>query len=133
MVGLRVLWIHAQGLWWPHGRFLVTVLELIVSQAETFHTKPWFHVEEKAHGYDGPLHTEPYDLAPISQLMLQSMESAGLPLVHDMFSTGDVSHGCGHAPRTRKAFPFRVHMLLALTDVRACQTTEEFGRPGPIS
>lgn len=69
-------------------------------QAETFHTKPWFEADKKAHGYDGPLHTEPHDLAPISQLVLKSMEDKGLPLVHDMFSTGESSHGCGHVPRT---------------------------------
>jgi hypothetical protein len=28
------------------------------------------------------------------------MESSGLPLVHDMFTTGETSRGCGHAPRT---------------------------------
>src|SRR5690242_20114031 len=32
--------------------------------------------------------------------MLKSMESCGLPLVHDMFSNGDTPHGCGHVPRT---------------------------------
>lgn len=28
------------------------------------------------------------------------MESQGLPVDHDMFSTGDTPHGCGHALRT---------------------------------
>ena len=28
------------------------------------------------------------------------MEDQGLPLDHDMFSTGSRAHGCGHAPRT---------------------------------
>lgn len=32
--------------------------------------------------------------------MLDSMVSQGLPLHHDMFSSGEVSHGCGHAART---------------------------------
>lgn len=32
--------------------------------------------------------------------MLQSMESSGLPLVHDMFTNGETPHGCGHVPRT---------------------------------
>ena len=71
-----------------------------MNKSETFHTKPWFEPDEKAHGYDGPLHTEPHDLAPISKLMLESMESKGLPLHHDMFSNGEVAHGCGHAIRT---------------------------------
>ncbi|KAJ6160443.1 GMC oxidoreductase [Penicillium chermesinum] len=69
-------------------------------KAETFHTKPWFNVVPEAHGYDGPLHIEPHDLAPIAEKLLDSFESKGLPLNHDMFSTGDVPHGCGHAPRT---------------------------------
>lgn len=71
-----------------------------VFQSENFHGKDWFKAEEKAHGYDGHLHIEPHDLAPISELLLESMESQGLPLDHDMFTTGSRSHGCGHAPRT---------------------------------
>ncbi|KAJ5523864.1 hypothetical protein N7494_010514 [Penicillium frequentans] len=69
-------------------------------KAETFHPKPWHKADAESHGYSGPLHTEPHDLAPISDLILQSMESKGMPLHHDMFSTGDVAHGCGHVPRT---------------------------------
>lgn len=69
-------------------------------KAESFHTKDWFEADEKAHGHDGPLHIEPHDLAPISKLILESMESQGMPLKHDMFTTGETSHGCGHAPRT---------------------------------
>ena len=69
-------------------------------QAETFHSKPWFQSDPKDHGYSGPLHTEPHDLAPISQLLINSFVSEGMPLNHDMFSTGDVPHGCGHVPRT---------------------------------
>ncbi|KIV85554.1 hypothetical protein PV11_01236 [Exophiala sideris] len=71
-----------------------------MKKAETFHSKPWFQADEKAHGYNGPLHTEPHDLAPISKLLLKSMESSGMPLVHDMFTNGETAHGCGHAPRT---------------------------------
>jgi len=69
-------------------------------QAETFHSKPWFKAVENAHGHQGPLHTEPHDLAPISNLVLDSFVSHGLPLDHDMFTTGENPHGCGHAPRT---------------------------------
>lgn len=57
-----------------------------MSKAETFHNKPWFKADEKAHGYDGPLHTEPHDLAPISNLLLDSFQSQGMPLVPDMVS-----------------------------------------------
>lgn len=70
------------------------------AQAESFRGKPWFRAAPGAHGHDGPLATEPHDLAPISRLVLESMQSKGLPLDHDMFSHGDKPHGCGHAPRT---------------------------------
>jgi len=33
-------------------------------------------------------------------MILDSMESQGLKLQPDMFTTGDNPHGCGHAPRT---------------------------------
>jgi choline dehydrogenase-like flavoprotein len=32
--------------------------------------------------------------------MLESFQDKGLPLHHDMFSTGETPHGSGHAPRT---------------------------------
>ncbi|GAB1198175.1 hypothetical protein APSETT444_007483 [Aspergillus pseudonomiae] len=72
----------------------------MLSQSETFHPKDWFQADTQSHGYNGPLHTEPHDLAPISNLLMDSLVSQGMPLYHDMFSTGDVAHGCGHAPRT---------------------------------
>jgi choline dehydrogenase-like flavoprotein len=71
-----------------------------MKRAEHFHGKPWFKEEKSAHGYDGMLHTEPHDLAKISELLLESMEDSGLPLNHDMFSTGQLANGCGHAVRT---------------------------------
>ncbi|CAG9987896.1 unnamed protein product [Clonostachys byssicola] len=69
-------------------------------KAESFKGKPWFKASEESHGYSGHLGTEPHDLAPISELLLKSMESKGLALDHDMFSHGENPHGCGHAPRT---------------------------------
>jgi choline dehydrogenase-like flavoprotein len=33
-------------------------------------------------------------------MILDSMQDQGLALQHDMFTTGDNPHGCGHAPRT---------------------------------
>lgn len=63
-------------------------------------SKPWFQAAKADHGYDGKLGTEPHDLAPISELILKSMQSKGLGLDHDMFSHGNNPHGCGHAPRT---------------------------------
>ncbi|RDW69233.1 FAD protein-2 [Coleophoma cylindrospora] len=71
-----------------------------MKKAENFHSKDWFEADPKAHGYDGLLNTEPHDLAPISNMILESMQSQGLPLQPDMFTTGDNPHGCGHAPRT---------------------------------
>jgi choline dehydrogenase-like flavoprotein len=36
----------------------------------------------------------------ISKLVLESYQEAGLPMCDDLFSTGEVAVGCGHAPRT---------------------------------
>ncbi len=63
-------------------------------------SKPWFKASKSSHGYSGKLGVEPHDLAPISELILKSMESKGLTLDEDMFSHGENPHGCGHAPRT---------------------------------
>ncbi|KAL4912888.1 hypothetical protein BDW62DRAFT_215973 [Aspergillus aurantiobrunneus] len=71
-----------------------------MKKSETFHPKPWFKADEASHGYSGPLHTEPHDLAPIADRLIDSFVDQGLPLHHDMFSTGHVPHGCGHVPRT---------------------------------
>ena len=48
------------------------------------------------------------------------MEDQGLPLDHDMFTTGSRPHGCGHAPRT-------VHKGLRSTG--ADFVTDEYHRP----
>ncbi|KAH8729500.1 hypothetical protein BGZ61DRAFT_446482 [Ilyonectria robusta] len=71
-----------------------------INKAETFHGKPWFKESKEDHGSSGHLHTEPHDLAPISNLVRDSMVSKGLPLDPDMFSHGNTPHGCGHAVRT---------------------------------
>ncbi|KAK6208123.1 hypothetical protein LQW54_007170 [Pestalotiopsis sp. IQ-011] len=71
-----------------------------MKKAENFHSKPWFKSDKSLHGHDGPLHLEPHDLAPISELVLESMVSSGLPQDDDMFSHGANPHGCGHVLRT---------------------------------
>ncbi|VUC25640.1 unnamed protein product [Clonostachys rosea] len=71
-----------------------------MQKAETFHPKPWFQASTKSHGYNGPLHTEIPDVAPISNLVLESMMSHGLPLDHDLFAHGEKSVGCGYTART---------------------------------
>ncbi|KAF2875833.1 hypothetical protein BDV95DRAFT_654957 [Massariosphaeria phaeospora] len=71
-----------------------------MAKAETFHPKPWFKEDPNVHGTSGPLHTEPHDLAPISELVKESMIDAGLPYIPDMFSTGEVPQGCGDVVRT---------------------------------
>lgn len=71
-----------------------------MSKAENFKTKPWFKADDAAHGHHGPIATTPHDNAPISDLVLDSLQSKGFDLVPDMFTTGNVSHGCGHAVRT---------------------------------
>ena len=74
--------------------------ELNDPQAETFHSKPWFKADETAHGYSGPLMTAPHDPAPISERVLESYQSKGLPFKPDMFSSGEGPYGCGHVVRT---------------------------------
>ncbi|EGU73120.1 hypothetical protein FOXB_16372, partial [Fusarium oxysporum f. sp. conglutinans Fo5176] len=71
-----------------------------MSKAETFHGKDWFEADKESHGYDGYLHTGLHGLAPISDMVKESMVSKGLPVDHDMFTHGRNSHGCGHATRT---------------------------------
>ncbi|KAK9419017.1 putative GMC oxidoreductase [Seiridium unicorne] len=71
-----------------------------MQKSESFHSKAWFKATSKLHGDDGPLHLEPHDLAPISERVMESMISEGMPLDHDMFSHGENPHGCGHVLRT---------------------------------
>ena len=96
---VRVFRIHEKGY---HPVLITSVLAsfLTKDQAETFHSKPWFKASTESHGYDGPLHTEIQDVAPISERVMESMISMGLPREDDMFSHGKLPHGCGHAPRT---------------------------------
>lgn len=70
------------------------------SQAEKLQNKSWFEANEKAHGQSGHLVTAPHDPAPISNLVMKSFQSKGLPYIPDMFSSGDSPHGCGHVVRT---------------------------------
>lgn len=95
-----VLWVYEKGTFPFFSIKSQSPLLHYNVKAETFHPKPWFDANEQAHGYNGPLHTEPHDLAPISQLIMSSFVSKGLPHVPDMFSTGETPHGCGHAPRS---------------------------------
>ncbi|CAG9952423.1 unnamed protein product [Clonostachys rosea f. rosea IK726] len=59
-------------------------------KAESFKGKSWFNASDESHGYSGHLGIEPHDLAPISELLLKSMESKGLALDHDMFLTARI-------------------------------------------
>ncbi|KIJ49919.1 GMC oxidoreductase [Sphaerobolus stellatus SS14] len=69
-------------------------------QAETFHPKDWFKHDPTSHETSGPLHTEPHDAAPITNLLLNPMDFQGLPYDPDMFAHGNTPHGCGHSVRT---------------------------------
>ncbi|USP76344.1 alcohol oxidase [Curvularia clavata] len=60
----------------------------------------WHKADLSVHGTSGPLHTEPHDLAPISERIRESLVDQGLPYHPDMFSTGETPHGCGDVPRT---------------------------------
>ncbi|PSN65299.1 alcohol oxidase [Corynespora cassiicola Philippines] len=71
-----------------------------MAKSETFHPKDWFKAKPSLHGTSGPLHTEPHDLAPISERIKESMVDRGLPYDPDMFSSGETPHGCGDVMRT---------------------------------
>jgi len=53
----------------------------------------------EAHGASGPLDTEPYPVAPISNMAIDSFVPKGILPDLDMFSTGDIPHDCGHTVR----------------------------------
>ena len=71
-----------------------------MKSCERFHGKEWFKEAKEEHGMDGLLNVEPHDVAPISELVLESMQDLGLPVVADLFTTGETSTGCGHVLRT---------------------------------
>ena len=71
-----------------------------MKKAAKFQNKLWFEATYSEHGDDGPLLTAPHDPAPISNRVLESFQSKGLPLEPDMFATGMIAQGCGHAVRS---------------------------------
>ncbi|CAF4558074.1 unnamed protein product, partial [Rotaria sp. Silwood2] len=67
--------------------------------SETFHPADWHQADLTVHGTSGPLHTEPYLLAPISEKVLESFIDSGFEYKPDMFAQG-AYEGVGHAVRT---------------------------------
>jgi choline dehydrogenase-like flavoprotein len=57
--------------------------------SETFHPTEWHQADLSVHGSSGPLHTEPYPLAPISEKVLQSFIDSGYDYKPDMFVQGE--------------------------------------------
>ena len=57
--------------------------------SETFHPADWHHADLSVHGTDGPLHTEPYPIASISEKVLQSFIDSGFDYKPDMFVQGE--------------------------------------------
>lgn len=57
--------------------------------SETFHPAEWHQADLSAHGVDGPLHTEPHPLMPISQKVLDSFLDQGFEYKPDMFVQGE--------------------------------------------
>jgi choline dehydrogenase-like flavoprotein len=53
--------------------------ESLIGQCESFHPSPEFRHDQESHGYNGPIHTQPHELAPISQNLFESLESFGIP------------------------------------------------------
>lgn len=67
---------------------------------QRYRNNDWFDAASGGHGEDGPLVTALRDLAPISRRVLESCEDKGMPVIPDMFTTGEASRGCGHAVRS---------------------------------
>ena len=57
--------------------------------SETFHPAEWHQPDLAAHGTNGPLHTEPHPLAPISEKILESFIDCGYAYKPDMFVQGE--------------------------------------------
>ena len=57
--------------------------------SETFHPADWYQADMSVHGTNGPLHTEPYFGAPISEKVLQSFIDRGYEYKPDMFAQGE--------------------------------------------
>jgi choline dehydrogenase-like flavoprotein len=57
--------------------------------SETFHPAEWFEADLSVRGTNGPLHTEPYPLAPISEKILESFIDCGYDYKPDMFVQGE--------------------------------------------
>lgn len=70
------------------------------SQAENFHSTPWFEADKTLHGSEGPLHIAPHEPCGISDMVLEAYQEKGFPLIPDVFTTGESPHACGHALRT---------------------------------
>ncbi|CAF1364630.1 unnamed protein product [Adineta ricciae] len=67
--------------------------------SETFHPVDWHQADLSVHGTDGPLHTSPHRLAPISEKTLESFIDYGFQYKPDMFVQGEYE-GVGHAIRS---------------------------------
>ena len=91
--------IHVKGILRVETNLRYTLVDDYL-QAEKYHNKSWFKPSEEAHGHNGILSTAPHDPAPISNLVLQSFQSKGLPYIPDMFTSGESPNGCGHAVRS---------------------------------
>jgi choline dehydrogenase-like flavoprotein len=55
----------------------------------TFHSAEWHQADLSAHGTNGPLHTEPHSLMPISQTILDLFIDEGFEYKPDMFVQGE--------------------------------------------
>lgn len=57
--------------------------------SETFHPAAFHQADLTAHGMDGPIHTEPHPLAPVSEKILESFIDRGFEYKPDMFVQGE--------------------------------------------
>ncbi|KAF2637569.1 alcohol oxidase [Massarina eburnea CBS 473.64] len=70
------------------------------NKSETFHPDTDFETDWNSHGRSGPIHTTVHPNAPISDKVMESFVDKGLPVVPDMFASGETVEGCGHCTRS---------------------------------
>ena len=73
---------------------------LYFKASETFHPAKWHQADLSVHGTNGPLHTTPHSLAPISEKVLESFIDYGFEYKPDMFVQGEYEGILCHTPIT---------------------------------
>jgi hypothetical protein len=65
------------------------MIELLTWEIQDGVGMKWHQADLTAHGTNGPVHTEPHPLAPISEKILESFIDRGFEYKPDMFVQGE--------------------------------------------